>query len=122
MSFSTTQINYSAPESELVALRYGIQTMRSFVFDVPFLLFTDHKPLIFLDLMSVHNSRLICTLEELAEYNFEVRYIPAPSNESADFLSHLNEADGDFTFADNYKQLPKGFQLIKPVDGGGDYV
>ena len=120
MSFSTTQISYSATERELVALRWGIQTMRSFVFGVPFLLFTDHKPLVFLDLMSVHNSRLMRTLEELAEYNFEVRYIPGPSNESADFLSRLNETTGNFTFADNHKHLPKGCQLIKSVDGGGD--
>ena len=83
MNFYTTQMSYSATECKLVALRWGIQTMRSFVFGVPFLLFTDHKPLIFSDSMSVHNSKLMHTLEELAEYNFEVRYIPGPSNESA---------------------------------------
>jgi len=120
MCFSATQAKYSATERELSAIRWGIQAFKYFLYGVNFILFTDHKPLIYLSNMSAYNSRLMRTLDELAEYTFEIRYIPGPRNDAADFLSRLNNGRVQHVVVDDYKQLPKGYRLIKTVDGGGD--
>ena len=53
MMFSSTQLNYSTLDRELCALRWGIKTFRPFLYGVPFLLYTDHQPLVHL-----HNMKL----------------------------------------------------------------
>jgi hypothetical protein len=84
MTFSDAQRRYSTTERELVAIRWGVKTFRSFLFGVPFILFTDHKPLLYLHNMSKENSRMMRTLSELAEYDFLIRYRPGSDNLGAD--------------------------------------
>lgn len=121
MSFSSTQTAYSTIERELTAIRWGIQVFRCFLYGVHFTLFTDHKPLIYLHNMSPYNSRLMRTLEELGEYDFDIKYRPGQDNQAADFLSRLNTTSNTIIeIPDNHKQLPKGLQLIRLIDGGGD--
>jgi hypothetical protein len=56
MTFSPAQTRYSTIERELVAIRWGVQAFRAFVYDVSFLLYTDHKPLLYLHNMARDNS------------------------------------------------------------------
>ena len=86
MTFSKTQRAYSTIERELIAIRWRCQVFRPFIFGIPFLLFTDHKPLTYMYNMSVHSSRIQRTLEELSEFDFEIRYCPGKYNEAADFF------------------------------------
>ena len=58
MTFSDTQRNYSTIERELCAIKWGCEIFRPFIFGIPFILFTDHKPLIYMNNMSPHNSRI----------------------------------------------------------------
>ena len=121
MTFSDTERRYSATDRELAALRWGINNFRCFLAGVAFLVFSDHKPLIFLEHMSSSNSRLMRTVAELAEFDYEVRYRPGVDNEAADFLSRM---DGSVQASEeevsNPRFLPKELKVIAEVPGGGD--
>ena len=121
MMFSDTEKRYNTTERELAALRWGISNFRCFLAGVPFVLITDHKPLIYLNNMSPNSSRLMRTLTELAEFEFEVRYRPGAQNEAADYLSRLNDEQNiiDEEVLD-HKYLPKELKRICEIQGGGD--
>ena len=78
---------------------------------VPFILVTDHKPLIYLNSMSVTNPRLMRTIEELSEFDFEIRYQPGIDNEAADYLSRMETGVCSEECKD-YKFLTKELKLI----------
>ena len=121
MSFSNTERRYSATDREMSAIRWGVNNFRCFLGGVPFILVTDHKPLVYLNAMSSSNSRLMRTVEELAEFEFEIRYRPGKDNEAADFLSRSNELEIESNNDMNdYKYLPPGIQRICEVPGGGN--
>ena len=90
MTFTATQINYFTMERELTALRWGIKTFRPFLCGVAFTLFTDHQSLVHLHNMKLVCSRLARTVEELADYVFNICYVPGHLNCAADALSRLN--------------------------------
>ena len=121
MTFSHAELNYSAIQRELAGLRWGIKTFRPFLQGVEFILFTDHQPLVHLDNMKLVCSRLARTVEELAEYNFEIRYVPGRLNTAADALSRLsNKLPWPEVLADS-DELPEGLKLDGPPSpGGGD--
>ena len=119
MTFSLAQLNYSTFDRELAALRWGIKTFKPFLYGVHFILYTDHQPLVHLFNTRLVSSRLARTFDDLAGFNFEIRYTPGHLNSAADFLSRLgslpllpNELDDS---------LPSGLVLDgQPVAGGGD--
>lgn len=121
MTFTPTQRRYSTIERELVALRWGIKSVRPFVFAVPFVLYTDHKPLLYLNNMARDNSRLMKIMSELAEYDFIIRYRPGKENCAADAMSRvmtvLQEDEVDFNINN---ELPPGLMIPGMVEGGGD--
>lgn len=95
ISFSSTQIRYSTTERELTAIRWGLQIFRSFIYGVNFILYRDHKPLTYLQNMSIYNSSLMRTLNELAEFDYIIKYRPGTENQAADFLSQLENNNND---------------------------
>ena len=121
MTFSKPQQQYSTIDRELAAIRWGVKVFRPFLYGVHFVLYTDHRPLIFMRNMASENSRIARTLQELAEFDFELRYCRGEDNTAADALSRLShpvvlpEASSsrpDF--------LPVGLQVMECVPGGGD--
>ena len=121
MSFSAPQRRYSTIDRELAAIRWGVKYFKPFLFGVPFVLYTDHRPLTYMHNMSSENSRVARTLRELSEFDFEIRYVRGSDNEAADTLSRLpsllseqrpNDLDPDY--------LPSGLSTLRRVDGGGD--
>ena len=121
MTFSAAQSKYSTIERELTAIRFGIIAFRCFIYGVNFIVYTDHKPLIYLHNMAVYSSRLQRTLDDLAEYNFSIKYKPGSLNVAADLLSRLTmPVYNDVPITKNFKDIPKGFQILTKVDGGGD--
>ena len=121
-TFSDAETRYSTIERELVAIRWGIQTFRSFLFGVQFILYTDHKPLVYLHNMSRENSRLMRTINELEEFDFIIKYRPGKENSAADAMSRLvrepNQEDS-VRIVDSI-ELPQGLKVLKTVEGGGD--
>jgi hypothetical protein len=121
MTFSKAQCNYSTIERELCAIRWGVKIFRPFLFGVKFIIHTDHKPLIYLQNLSQDNSKLMRTITELAEYDFNIKYKPGKDNGAADALSRIvGNTVGD---SDNYDDisydLPSEFTVLE-VKGGGD--
>ena len=118
MAFSTTQKNYSTIERELSAILFGCTKFKSFIYGIPFTLYTDHKPLIYMNNMAPHNSRIQRTLQELSEYNFNIKYQPGIFNQAADALSRMdtNLDDGN----EVKDEIPKELRIFQKVEGGGN--
>ena len=123
MTFEPAQKKYSAIERELAALRWGIKAFRPFVYGQFFILYSDHKPLMYLQDTKMIDSRLARTLEELSEFNFIVRYCPGKNNGAADTFSRLPNQMAELPTCDLSDQgiaLPRGLTIYKTMDGGGD--
>jgi predicted aspartyl protease len=118
-TFSRAQCNYSTIERELAAIRWAVKVFRGFLYGIPFLLFTDHRPLVYMSNMSRQNARLMRTFNELAEYDFEVHYRAGKDNFQPDLFSRVGHGDsGDALHALSW--LPEGLTVIEQVPGGGD--
>ena len=120
MSFDGPKLNYSTLERELCALRWGIKTFKPFLYGVKFNLFTDHQPLVHLHNMKIVCSRLARTVEELADFNFDIYYVAGNLNTAADALSRICSVPlnvGDKCDS----SLPDGLIVDGPcIPGGGD--
>ena len=120
MAFSLAQRNYSTIDRELVALRWGVKTFRSFLYGIQFVLKTDHQPLVYLHNMRLVDARLARTLEDLSDFNFVIEYAPGKTNVAADALSRMKGTPEGISEAFD-DSLPEGFQLDGDVvPGGGD--
>ena len=120
MTFTTAQRQYSTFERELVALRWGVRTFKSFLYGINFVIHTDHRPLVYLNNMKLVDSRLARTYQELAEFNYKIVYVPGQYNNAADTLSRIADtAEGDTSPVD-YRLVPDGLLVVKEIPGGGD--
>ena len=88
-SFSETQRRYSTIERELSAVRFGLNVFKPFLLGITFIIYTDHKPLIHMYNMAYNSNIIFKTLEEISEFDFELKYIPGEENLAADLLSRL---------------------------------
>ena len=121
MKFSPTQKRYSTIERELVALRWGIKYFKVFLYGSPFILHTDHKPLMYLHNMKMIDNRLARTLEDIAEFTFEIKYRPGRLNTLADALSRVSGTiEEERLTVEASNEVPIGLTLAKEVRGGGD--
>ena len=121
-SFSDTQKSYSTIERELAAIRWGVKSCKAFLFGQHFQLYTDHQPLVYLHNMKLVDHRLARTLEDLAEFDFEILYQPGCLNQAADMLSRIRlitpEEEENTTYLPN--SIPVGLRKVDVVPGGGD--
>ena len=121
MTFSQTQQGYSTIERELAALRWGVKTFKPFLYGIEFDLLTDHQPLVHLHNMKLVCSRSLRTVQELAEYNFRIKYIPGKLNSAADALSRFSSNTPLIPLEASDTSLPCGLIHDGPLTpGGGD--
>ena len=119
MSFSTTQQRYSTTEREIAALRWGVKTFRAFLYGVNFVIYTDHRPIVYLNNMKLVDSRLARTLEDLSDFSFTIKYCPGVEHVVPDALSRLAKVNIEQeTHRDGW--LPPGLTVMRKVDGGAD--
>ena len=86
-TFNAAEIKYSVLDKELAAIRWAVKRLKPFLWGRSFVIYTDHKPLTYLQGMRLLDGRLARTLEELGDYDFEMRYLPGKHNVIADALS-----------------------------------
>ena len=118
-TFNPAQRNYSTIEQELEAIRWAVSVFRHFILGVPFLLHTDHRPLVYMANMTKCNSRIMRTFHELSEYDFLVKYRPGKANAVADTLSRISQdqVGEECLFTD---KIPDGLKCLSTVEGGPD--
>ena len=93
------------------------------VYRVEYVLKTDQQPLAYLYNMRLVDNRLARTLEDLADFNFVIRYTPERLNVAADTLSRLKPIlEASDKAQDNSSVvLPTGLTCDgAPVPGGGN--
>ena len=120
MTFTSAQKNYSVTGRELAALRWGVKTFHSFLCAVHFKIYTDHQALMYLHNMRLVNHRLARTVEELADYNYEIIYVPGQSNFAADLLSRMQVSSATAAGTYQNEELPDGLRLRYRPEGGGN--
>ena len=90
-SLSTAQKNYVNIEREMLAITFGIKRLHTYVFNRPFTVLTDHKPLevICNKPITAAPVRLQAMMLEIQGYQYKVKYIPGKDIGLADALSRL---------------------------------
>ena len=83
------ECNYSTIEKELLAIVWGIQHFRPYLYGREFLIVTDHKPLKWLENNTDLSSRLLRWRLKLEEYSYKIEYKKGKNNTNADALSRV---------------------------------
>ena len=81
--------NYSTIEKEALAIVFAFKQFRHYVYGQKIVLYTDHKPLVWLMTHKDTSSRLIRWALLLQEYNIEFKYKVGKANANADSLSRI---------------------------------
>jgi hypothetical protein len=107
---SSTQRNYSAYKKELFALVYALRKFHVYLWGrSDSVLFTDHKPLIYMFTTPNPSPAVQQWMDELLMYNFTVHHRPGILNVLPDSLSRMYDrayAKGPWGIPTNYKLLP----------------
>ena len=97
-TFNRTQRNWHVPEREAYAIVKALQTFEYLLRDVPFVLHTDHKNLIYI--RDTGSKKVINWKNQIQEYSFTIEHVPGEMNTVADRMSRntaameLPEEDG----------------------------
>ena len=86
-TFSITEQNWSTTEREAYAIKWGIAKFDYFLRNRPFVIFTDHRSLTYLDQREFNNAKIRRWQEEISPYRFVLEYLEGESNIWADMLS-----------------------------------
>lgn len=78
-----------ATEKELLAIWWSVKHYRHYLLGRKFTIYTDHKPLIYLNSMCNESSNLMKYKSDLADYDFEIKYKKGKLNSNADALSRM---------------------------------
>ncbi len=105
----------------MTGIRFSIKVFRQFLYNVPFVLKTDHQPLVYLHRMEIMDSRLARTYEDLAEFEYQIEYIPGEQNKMADLMSRLPPKliECKIRSGEEEKFLPQGLRMGKQTLGAG---
>lgn len=88
-TLTTSEINYSTIEKEVLAIIYGVTYFRPYLFGRKFKIVTDHKPLQWLFSLKEPHSKLHRWRLKLEEYDYEIVYKKGSLNKNADALSRI---------------------------------
>lgn len=96
-TLSETESRYSTIERELLAIIWAIKHFRPYLYGKKFYIYTDHRPLAWLNSLKDPNSKLTRWRLRLQDYNFEIIYKSGKQNTNADALSRIkvNALDSD---------------------------
>lgn len=88
-SLSKHDLNKPTIEKELLAIHWGINFFRPYLYGRDFIVVTDHRPLISLFSHKNPSSKMTRIRMDLSDYNFEIQYKKGKINTNADALSRI---------------------------------
>jgi len=71
----------------LLSIVWGTKYFRSYLFGRPFEIFSDHKPLVWLNNIKEPNMKVQRWKIKLNEFDYKIKYLPGKENHVADALS-----------------------------------
>ena len=83
--------NYSTIEKECLAIVWGVKRFQLYLYEVRFVLQTDHEPLKYMNSAKFVNGRLMRWVMFLQSYNIKIEAIKGKDNVGADYLSRAAE-------------------------------
>lgn len=91
------ELNYSTIEKECLGMVWCLKQFRPYIYGRKIRLFTDHKPLVWLNGIKEPNSKLMRWRLQMGEYDYDINYKEGHLNKVADCLSRMeinnNEVD-----------------------------
>ena len=86
-TLNDAETRYATIEKELLAILFGVENFRPYLYGKNFTLVTDHRPLVWLHNVKNPGSRLVRWSLRLKEYDYIIVYKPGKINSNADALS-----------------------------------
>ena len=110
------QRNWAIIEKELLATSWGCKRLRCFLLGRPFVIKTDHAPLVHLvkKIDSIENQRMLTMVLAIVEYDFVIEYFPGVKNVLADFGSRMIDP-ADWEDEEDF-DLDELFAIAAPFD------
>jgi len=84
---TSTEINYSTREKEFLAILWGCERLKTYLWGRRFTVYTDHKNLTWIRNGTDDNSRLSRWVRKLSVFSFDLKFSPGIKNVWADCLS-----------------------------------
>ncbi|CAH2106577.1 unnamed protein product [Euphydryas editha] len=88
-TLSDTEARYSTIERECLAIVWAIKHFRPYLYGRKFIIYTDHKPLAWLDSYKDTSSKLTRWRLRLQDFDYEIIYEKGNQNSNADALSRI---------------------------------
>lgn len=88
-ALNSCESNYSPIEKEVLAIIWGVEYFRPYLYGRSFHIVTDHRPLVYLFNVKDPKSKLIRWRIRLMEYQYTIKYKPGVLNTNADALSRV---------------------------------
>ena len=88
-ALTSSERNYATNKRELLAVVFGLEKCRYYLWGRKFTLFTDHRSLTFLFSQRDISALLARWYDEIMEFSFDIQHIPGVSNILPDALSRL---------------------------------
>lgn len=88
-SLNKHELNKPIIEKELLAIHWGINYFRPYLFGRKFIVYTDHRPLVSLFTHKNPSSKLTRIRVDLMDYDFEIIFKQGKMNTNADALSRI---------------------------------
>lgn len=113
-SLNPAEQNYSTTEKECLAIVWAIHDFRHYLIGRKFTIFSDHRPLVWLDNVADPGARLLRWRLKLNNYNYEIKFTPGRTNFVADEFSR----NGYCNFVDK----PFAEEVILPLVSAVDVL
>lgn len=113
---NSAERNYSTIERELLSIVEVTKHFRPFIYGKPFIIETDHKPLVWLFSLKDANSRLMKWRLRLEEFDYKILYKKGKENLVADALSRVE------INANETNQCDEDLDLISVIPNVGENI
>lgn len=120
-TLNDAETRYSTTEKELLAIVWAVKYFRPYLYGRKFTIFTDHRPLAWLNSLKEPGSKLTRWKLRLSEFDFDIIYKKGKQNCNADALSRIklnvltNETD-DISMQGNVGETERSDSPIEISD------